>query len=1071
MAECHADRVDGPAAADGSPPTHGEREPRARVDGTRHGVSVFLFADIRGYTDFTSLQGADAASQLVARFTGTVSEVVDHCGGSVRGTWGDEVFAVFDSARDAVRAAVAMQERFVAAALADEDVPLVVGVGLDAGEAVVSAGADSGSAVNVAARLCSRAGPGETLATRELVHLAGAVPGARYEENGRARLKGVPGRTALVRIRPTSTGKAQLAAFRLAVARLPGRKRARRRRWAWVAGLTAAGLVVGAATWSVARWRTVEPPTIAADSVGVIDADSGRLEATVTLPTGQHADAVVIGSTAAWLVDSAAGTVFRVDLATRRIVLPIPVGDTPVAAAELDGYLWVVNEGAATLSRINERTNQVVRTVSVGTKPTAIVAAFRRLWVTDQADNVVIRVDPDGREPNKRIGGVGDAPAGIAADDSMLWVANSADGTITTIDPTTLEAGPPIHVGAGPRSVLASRGSVFVANELELSVSQVDPARRRETSRTPVGDAPSTLAAADGAVWVTDTGASTLTRIDPGGARGTVTWSLGSSPLSVAADGPRLWVSTQPGPSPAHRGGTLTVAVSDDWFDNLDPQRTYVPEAWAALSMVYDGLVGLRRTTGSAAYELVPDLAEKLPTPTANQDGTSSYTFTLRPGISYSDGRSVEPGDVRRGLEREFTATTDPAASGNPSYYRNIVGGEACYRRPSKCSLDQGIKTNDGANTVTITLSQPDPDFLYKLTLPFATVVPPGSPMTGANPPAFPGTGPYKIARFADPVGCCESDSAHGRTTRQTLTLVRNTHFHQWSSMAQPAGYPDVIRWEPKSPANAEKDVLAGTADVTTVRPTDEQSLRDAYPDRIKSQPWGYTFMVVLNTNVAPFNNVEARKAFARTLDRGALAAALHGPAETCDLVPPGLPGHIATTCPDPRTYAQQAHTSKGDVVVYLWRGWSGTRPVLAKALTTLGYTPVIKWAKDLLPYVSAPPPAALKVNVSIAGWSADYPSASQYYAPILQCHTGGNIGRHCNVDLDGKASAAALMQLADPGQAQQMWRKIYSAVADQVPVVPFAHETVTFLVSERANPHFLQSWALGPLYDQAWVR
>ncbi|MGZ4591194.1 MAG: ABC transporter substrate-binding protein, partial [Actinomycetes bacterium] len=706
---------------------------------------MFLFADIRGYTDYTSTHGADAASQLVARFTGTVADVVDGCGGSVRGTWGDEVFAVFDSARDAVRAALTMQARFVAAASAPEDVPLVVGVGLDAGEAVASADADSGSAVNVAARLCSRAGPGEILATHELVHLAGAVPGARYEEHGRARLKGVSGRTAVVRIRPTSTDKAQLAAFRLVVEQLPGRRRMRRRRRAWIAGLTAAALVVGAATWSVARWRTVEAPTIAANSVGVIDADSGRLEATVTLPAGQHADAVVIGSTAAWLVDSAAGTVFRVDLATRQVVLPIPVGDTPVAAVELGGYLWVVNEGAASLSRINERTNQVVDTVPVGTKPTAIAAASGHLWVTDQADNVVIRVDPEG-DPNLHTVGVGDAPAGIAAEGGMLWVANSADGTITTIDHTTLQAGPPIHVGAGPRAVLASRGSVFVANELELSVSQVDPARRQAVQKFQVGDAPSALAGTDGAVWVTDTGTSSLTRIDPDGARGTVPWSLGSSPLAIAADGPRLWVSTQPGPSAAHRGGTLTVAVSDDWFDSLDPARAYSPEAWQALSMVYDGLVGLRRTTGSAAYELVPDLADTLPTPS---DGGTSYTFHLRSGITYSDGRSVALGDVRRGLEREFTATAGSLELGNPSYYAGIVGGEACSSRPQTCSLAQGITTNEGAHTVTITLSKPDPDFLYKLALPFATVVPPGSPTTGADPPAFPGTGPYKIARFA----------------------------------------------------------------------------------------------------------------------------------------------------------------------------------------------------------------------------------------------------------------------------------------------------------------------------------
>ncbi len=100
----------------------------------------------------------------------------------------------------------------MAAAIANGDVPLIVGVGLDVGEAVAAGEATSGSAVNVAARLCSRAGPGQVLATRELTHLAGAVPGVAYEEHGRARLKGVHGRTPLVRVRPTPQDKTQLSA-------------------------------------------------------------------------------------------------------------------------------------------------------------------------------------------------------------------------------------------------------------------------------------------------------------------------------------------------------------------------------------------------------------------------------------------------------------------------------------------------------------------------------------------------------------------------------------------------------------------------------------------------------------------------------------------------------------------------------------------------------------------------------------------------------------------------------------------------------------------------------------------
>ena len=79
---------------------------------------------------------------------------------------GDEALSVFDSARDAIGAASALQERFVTEAVRDADMPLLVGIGIDVGEAVPVEGGYRGGALNLAARLCSLAAPGEILASR-----------------------------------------------------------------------------------------------------------------------------------------------------------------------------------------------------------------------------------------------------------------------------------------------------------------------------------------------------------------------------------------------------------------------------------------------------------------------------------------------------------------------------------------------------------------------------------------------------------------------------------------------------------------------------------------------------------------------------------------------------------------------------------------------------------------------------------------------------------------------------------------------------------------------------------------
>src|SRR5919106_604305 len=132
--------------------------PVGAIDGAH--IRTFLIADVRGYTVFTQ----------------------EH---------GDEALAVFDSARQAIRASIDLQRRFVDETVADPTLPLAVGIGLDAGEAVPVEGGYRGGALNLAARLCGIAGPGEILASREIVHLARRVEGVRYTDRGELTFKGL----------------------------------------------------------------------------------------------------------------------------------------------------------------------------------------------------------------------------------------------------------------------------------------------------------------------------------------------------------------------------------------------------------------------------------------------------------------------------------------------------------------------------------------------------------------------------------------------------------------------------------------------------------------------------------------------------------------------------------------------------------------------------------------------------------------------------------------------------------------------------------------------------------------
>ena len=169
----------------------GEARRGASPDDTAGEINAFLVADVRGYTTFTQERGDEAAARLTARFAAIAREHVEARDGSVIELRGDEALAVFRSPRQAIRAAVELQTGLLQATRAAPDLPLPVGIGLDAGEAVPVESGFRGGALNLAARLCSEAGPGEILGSQGLVHLARAVEGVRYLDRGELHLKGL----------------------------------------------------------------------------------------------------------------------------------------------------------------------------------------------------------------------------------------------------------------------------------------------------------------------------------------------------------------------------------------------------------------------------------------------------------------------------------------------------------------------------------------------------------------------------------------------------------------------------------------------------------------------------------------------------------------------------------------------------------------------------------------------------------------------------------------------------------------------------------------------------------------
>jgi WD40 repeat protein/class 3 adenylate cyclase len=161
---------------------------------------TFLIADIRGYTSFTRERGDAEAARLAKRFAEVARDAVEARSGRVTELRGDEVLAVFRSPDQTVRAAVELQAICEEEVEADPTLPLLVGVGIDLGEAVPVEDGFRGAALNTAARLCSKAAAGQVLVTSQVADRAGAIPGVSFASAGTTELKGIEAPVELIEV-------------------------------------------------------------------------------------------------------------------------------------------------------------------------------------------------------------------------------------------------------------------------------------------------------------------------------------------------------------------------------------------------------------------------------------------------------------------------------------------------------------------------------------------------------------------------------------------------------------------------------------------------------------------------------------------------------------------------------------------------------------------------------------------------------------------------------------------------------------------------------------------------------
>jgi peptide/nickel transport system substrate-binding protein len=334
------------------------------------------------------------------------------------------------------------------------------------------------------------------------------------------------------------------------------------------------------------------------------------------------------------------------------------------------------------------------------------------------------------------------------------------------------------------------------------------------------------------------------------------------------------------------KGGTLRMAITQNW-DSTDPGDTYYGLSWNLVRNYVRPLMTFKAAPGADGAKPVPDLAEA---PGVSSDGAKTWTYKIRKGVKFEDGTEVTSADVKYAVARSLDKTTLP---NGPTYFNDflldIPKGYSVYKDPTLAGVAKAITTPD-ANTIVFHLAKPFASFDYFAQLPSTAPVPKAKD-TGAKYKEHPiSTGPYKFESYNANTG---------------ISLIRNDKYD--ASTDPDSGrkaLPDKITVAFNvEGTDIDNRLLAGDLDVdiagTGVQPeTQAKILADpklkAHADNVPAPRLNFT---VLNSQVAPLDNVHCRKAVLYAADHEGYQRAYGGPIGgdiATNLMPPGVTGAVS---------------------------------------------------------------------------------------------------------------------------------------------------------------------------------
>ena len=549
-------------------------------------------------------------------------------------------------------------------------------------------------------------------------------------------------------------------------------------------------------------------------------------------------------------------------------------------------------------------------------------------------------------------------------------------------------------------------------------------------------------------------------------------------------------VGSPPGPERATaqapaQGGALTVASTGD-FDSIDPGRTYFTQGVMFTQAAHRTLVGSRPDQPGV---LIPDLAETMPQ--VAPDGRS-INVRIRAGVRFSPpvNREITSADVKYAIERGFfRSVATPYA---PLYFADIVGA-----RPNAApgTAISGLETPD-PRTLVVRLSRPSGAFVAAaLSMPITSPVPReyAARFDAARESTYAthqvATGPYRVENDAQ-------GNTVGYRPGRRLHLVRNPNWNAATDY-RPARLDEIsFELDNRDVRRAVERVLRGrslvNADAPFSGPTLARELRRRRAQFVFTTN-GVLQLLALNTRLAPFDDVDVRRAVVAGFDRAAELRAFGGPSSgvlATHFLPPGVPGfEEAGGRRGPRS--PMYRRARGDRELagrYLRRAgfaqgrYTGSRrlglvtvndelgrevaDVAVRSLRRLGFRLRVRAVSaDRANELCATP--AARVHLCFQGWVRDFPDAQTVLEPLF---AGKSIAPRANTNVSQlndrvvNRDMAVARALIDPAARARAWARVDRDIVNRAPAVALSWPSFTAVRS--ANVAGQVSWLNGGVWD-----